>query len=338
MVVMGITGSENRNSLLRAEPAADLTAHCAEHGALPLAAQGRFCDEGFLVVPALCNAADISAIRVILQDLFARKAGREEGNQFDMLSPDDEDRDAVQPQIINPNLYAPELLRTRYFRRVQAMARQLLGADAEFSFDHSILKPAGRVAATPWHQDEAYRHDPDFHCEQISFWMPLQDVSEHNGCMRYVPGSNRGPLFPHRSVDDDPRIHALECPTQHFDECTAQPQPVPAGWCILHAGRTLHSALPNRSDADRLVYILSFRGPLLARSAPLRLTWLADKRTQGTERRLRWLRSGGFLVLGMRRLQRAWRAGPQALPWRLANWSIRLLTRLYARERGRRRS
>ena len=93
-------------------------------------------------------------------------------------------------------------------------------------------------------------------------------VTLHNGCMSYVPGSNLGALLPHRSFGDDPRVHAIECPGEHFDQALAQPQPVAAGTCILHAGRTLHSALPNRSDGGRLAYVLAFRGPLLPRREP----------------------------------------------------------------------
>ncbi|MDP9141214.1 MAG: phytanoyl-CoA dioxygenase family protein, partial [Pseudomonadota bacterium] len=228
---------------------------------------------------------------------------REEGNQFDMLGADAPQGEAIQPQIIKPSLYAPALLNTAYFHRVRSVARQLLGADAQFSFDHSIVKPVGKCAATPWHQDEAHQDDPTFHYEQISFWMPLQDVSEDNGCMRYIPGSSRGPLLPHRSLHDDPRIHAIECETSHFDESAALAQPVPAGWCILHAGRTLHSALPNRSQADRMVYVLAFRGPPVLRVKPGQLSWLQSKQTASDGRQLQWRKHVGFGVLLIRRLR-----------------------------------
>lgn len=274
----------------------------------------RFHDEGFLVVPELCDAAELHEIRSILRGLFAQRAGRVEGNQFDMLSLDREGGDAIQPQIIKPNLYAPALLHTAHFHRVRAIARQLLGPGAQFSFDHSILKPAGKVAATPWHQDEAHNRDPNFHHDQISFWMPLQDVSEENGCMRYVAGSNHGPLLPHRSLNDDPRVHMIECPTRYFDESAAVAKPVPAGWCILHGVRTLHSALPNRSAADRLVYVLAFRGPPIPRSAPGHFSWLETKRTAGIERAMHWRRQGGFWVLFGRRLRQILRSDIRALP------------------------
>lgn len=281
--------------------------------ALSPAGVERFQAEGFLAVPALCEPGELDRIRAILRGLFEQQAGRDEGNQLDMLSLDRAGCGMIQPQIVTPSLYAPALLRTAYFGRVRALARQLLGDDAQFLFDHSILKPAGKVAATPWHQDEAHNDDPYFRHEQISFWMPLQDVSEDNGCMRYVPGSQRGPLLPHRSPGDDWRIHALECLSGSFDESAAVARPVPAGTCILHAGRTLHAALPNRSSADRLAYVLVFRAPPVPRSAPAHFSWLATKRTASLERGARWRQHGGFAVLVYRRLRRVLSSDMRAL-------------------------
>ncbi len=280
--------------------------------------------QGFLTLAQCCEATELRQIGTILRALFQRRAGRDEGNQFDMLSLDADDQDAMQPQIINPGVYAPALLKTAYFRRIQAIARQLLGPDAQFSFDHSILKPANRAVATPWHQDEAHHQDALFHREQISFWLPLQDVSEDNGCMRYLPGSQLGPLLPHRSLDDDPRIHAIECPPQYFDESAASAQPLAAGGCILHHGRTLHSALPNRTAVDRLVYVLAFQSTPVLRRDAISFDWLAGKRSANLERGLRWHSRGGRWVLLLRRLRRLLKGGLRALPARL-----RLRYRLY---------
>lgn len=293
---------------------------------LPHAAVRSFRDDGFLVVPSLCDTNELIEIRDILMALFQQQAGRKEGNQFDMLGQDQEDGELLQPQLIKPSLYAPALQRTEYFERVRAIARQLLGSDAEFSFDHSIIKPAGKIAATPWHQDEAHRDDPNSDCQQISFWMPLQEVNEDNGCMRYVPGSHRGGLLPHRSPSDDPRIHALECLPEYVDESAVRAQPVLAGWCILHAGRTLHAASPNYSAADRLAYIISFRGQPVARREKTPYAWLEEKRTPAKERHLRWRRRGGFLVLLVRRLSRL--TDVRSLRRRAAGFARRLRAKL----------
>jgi hypothetical protein len=290
----------------------------------------RFRDDGFLVVPEPCDSTELAGIRALLRALLARRAGRDEGNQLDMLGLDHETEEGLQPQLLKPSLYAPVLLRTGHFARARAMACQLLGADARFSFDHAILKPAGKVAATPWHQDEAHGFDPDFRHEQVSIWMPLQDVSEENGCMRYVPGSHRGPLLPHRSPGGDARVHALECEPGSFDASSGAAQPVVAGACILHGGRTLHAALANRSAGDRLAYVLVFRAPPVPRREPARFAWLEGKRTASLERGLRWRHRGGFLVLLARWLRRTLSSDPRGLLLKARAVLLRARLRLHS--------
>ncbi|HEX5757532.1 MAG TPA: phytanoyl-CoA dioxygenase family protein [Arenimonas sp.] len=268
---------------------------------------------GFLVARGACESEELQRIRTELERLFAHGAGRAEGNHLDMLSLDMDQRAAIQPQLVKPSLYAPSLLRTEHFQRIQAIAKQLLGGEARFCFDHSILKPANSNAATPWHQDEAHNQNPYYRHNQVSFWIGLQDTFEESGCMRYIPGSNQGVVLPHCSPNDDPRIHALECPTTNFDEQAAATVPLKAGVCVLHDGLTLHSALPNQSPADRLAYILVFRGPPLVREPSVSFDWLASKRTSSLQRRHRWHYRGGFLVLFLRWIRRALHTANQRL-------------------------
>jgi hypothetical protein len=280
--------------------------------ALTPAAIRRYEDNGFLALPNLCEAEELTLIRTTLVGLFDRRVGRSEGTQFDMLGLDSDDIEARQPQIVKPSVFAPALLRTAYFRRLLAVARQLLGDDARFSFDHSILKPARSAAPTPWHQDEAHHEHAYLRVRQISFWMPLQDTPMELGCMRYIPGSDRGPLLPHHRLNDDPRIHAIECSTDSFDESLAVAVPATAGSCILHDGRTLHSALPNVSAEDRLAYTVAFTAPpVLSRDAPR--AGLAPNDTANMRRHRAWLLHGGFLVYGLRRVRQALRSNPRML-------------------------
>jgi ectoine hydroxylase-related dioxygenase (phytanoyl-CoA dioxygenase family) len=264
----------------------------------------RFRDEGFLQLDEVCSGAELVRLQQLLGGLFDRSIGYDEGNLFDMVDIDCKGRAPSQPQLLNPSLYAPQLLLTAHFSRMLAIARQVLGEDARFCFDHSIVKRAGTSASTPWHQDEAHHHDPDHEFDQLSFWLPLQDVAEHNGCMRYVPGSNKGAVLPHRSLGGDTSQHALECPTSQFDVGHAQVVPLRRGDCVMHGGRTLHGAGPNSSSADRLAYVLVFRGAPRPRADPARFTWLDNQHTADAERHQHWLRRGGYLVLLLRWLRR----------------------------------
>jgi hypothetical protein len=279
---------------------------------LPPAALQQFEDSGFVTIPQLCGARDLATIRSILLTLFQQQTGRDEGSQFDMLGLDVDAASARQPQIIKPSIFAPELLRTQYFKDLFSVARQLLGPDAVLSFDHSILKPARSAAATPWHQDEVHHDHKYLRYRQVSFWMPLQDTPLEAGCMRYIPGSNCGALLPHRNLNDDPRIHAIECRPEYVDESLARAVPLTAGSCIAHDGLAVHSALPNVSAEDRHAYIVVFTAPPVLAHEARAVTFVSNE-TANVRRRARWLRRGGFLIYGLRRLRQGLRSSPGAL-------------------------
>lgn len=262
----------------------------------------RFHEEGFIAMDAVSDAAEIAQLRVIFARLFGEHTGRAQGAQFDMMGHDDESGAATSPQLLHPVRFAPELRKTRFRQHALEIARQLLGPDAEPAFEHAILKPAGVGAPTPWHQDEAARTDPENAYEQISIWMPLQDVTAENGCMHFVPGSHREGILPHRSPNNDPRIHAIECALP-IDMARAVACPLPAGGATIHGGRTLHYAGPNRSGGPRAAYILAFRTPLRRgegnRTAPY--PWILEKRTARLERERASGHGAGTLIGRARR-------------------------------------
>ncbi len=113
-------------------------------------------DNGFLAIEAITTGEEVERLRGVYDQIFEQRAGRAEGNQFDLAGADEEGKAAALPQILNPRKYAPELASTLYEVNARAIARQLLGSEAVFSGDHAIFKPAGSGAPTPWHQDEAY--------------------------------------------------------------------------------------------------------------------------------------------------------------------------------------
>jgi ectoine hydroxylase-related dioxygenase (phytanoyl-CoA dioxygenase family) len=159
------------------------------------------------------------------------------------------------------------------------VARQLLGPDATCEFAHAIFKPAGFGAETPWHQDAAY-WDPEFQYRAISIWVPLQQASEENGCMEFIPGSHTLDVLRHRSINNDPRIHGLELhPEGEVHIRDAVCCPLPAGGATFHGPYMLHHTGPNRSQIPRRALILNASLPPDKRAVPLRFPWLEEKRT-----------------------------------------------------------
>jgi ectoine hydroxylase-related dioxygenase (phytanoyl-CoA dioxygenase family) len=156
------------------------------------------------------------------------------------------------------------------------------------------MKPARIGETTPWHQDEAFQ-DPAFTYNEVSFWLALQPTDETNSCMAYIPGSHRGEVLPHGFPGGDARVHALEC-QDGFDPADAVPCPLPAGGCVIHTQRALHGAGPNRSDRDRLAYVLVFDRLPVPATEPRSFPWRAQQRTARAQRELVWRRQGGLLV------------------------------------------
>src|SRR5438552_350422 len=181
---------------------------------------------GFLALQAITTQREVQWMREIYDRLFASRAGREEGNQFDLGGSDEEGKTAVLPQILQPSKYAPELKEGLFRVNAMHVAKQLLGPEVIAQGEHAIFKPPRFGAATPWHQDEAYWGE-QMQYNSFSMWIPLQEATLANGCMQFIPASHKSEIIPHHSIGNDVRVHGLEMDSTH-DASKAVACPVPA--------------------------------------------------------------------------------------------------------------
>lgn len=234
---------------------------------------------GYLSLPRLATPDEVEALRVTYAGLFDRRAGWAEGNFLDFAGLNDEK--PCVPQILMPSLYEPALRTSALHERCLSIARQLIGPAAEFHFDHAITKPAQGGPPTPWHQDMSFYTRATTH-RTITFWIALQDVSRDDGCLRFVPKSNLGPLLKHRHLHDDPRIHALEA--IGVNEAGAVYCPLPAGGATIHHNMTLHGADANSSDTARWAYAIGFGVRSPTRVVSREFAWNRTSRTARSAR------------------------------------------------------
>jgi hypothetical protein len=259
--------------------------------------------EGFVAIPDLVPLSEVDEIRRILCSLHDRNVGYEEGAQFDSISPEDGDQPRRFPQLLHPRNFAPSLMKTEFFKRANLMAREILGENARFKADISLMKPAHIGAATPWHQDEAFL-DPRFDYQEVSFWLALQLTDQSNSCLEFIPGSHNWPVLTHGYPNGDSRVHALEC-ADNFDASKAVSCALSAGGCTIHRSRTLHFAGPNRSDRPRLAYVLIFDLVPTLRTTWREFPWRQGHRTARDVREQIWRRRGGLFVHLWRQRSRA---------------------------------
>jgi len=211
----------------------------------------RFHDEGYLSIsrPAL-STTDLRRLESLLLPLFGRVEEIPPEWVHDLGQPSTSPATSI-PELVHTAELDPRIKLTASYRKMRAIAAELLGAPATLSFDHVILKRAHSLATTPWHQDFAFNLDD--RAKTVNFWIPLTDVTSENGCMRFIPGSHR--VEPLQHVGDGPdALRALDVPEETMVSC-----PIGAGGFTVHTQRTLHSTGPNVSDADRLAWIAKFK-------------------------------------------------------------------------------
>ena len=137
-------------------------------------------------------------------------------------------------------------------------ASQLLGDKAvRFWHDQIFYKPAKKGGVVAWHQDYSYwtRTTPVAH---ITCWCSLDDATEENGCLQYVPQSHHWGLLPKTNLAGD--LHGIrEFLTveqqKQFDN--VQHVPVKAGEAIFHHSLTLHGSGENRSTQPRRAFVIN---------------------------------------------------------------------------------
>jgi hypothetical protein len=227
----------------------------------------RFHERGFLRLEAITSQEEVTRLQEVYDRLFEPGALIAERDRLELAgSPD---APPALPQIVNPERYAPQLLKTVAYRNATRVAAQLLGDDVKPAGMHAIRKPAKDGAATPWHQDEAY-WDPAYEHQGISIWIPLQPATLENGCMQFVPGSHHLGVQPHQLINPD--SHGLELASLELVE-EAVACPLPPGGATIHFSRTLHYAGPNTSTEPRRALIMGFSAPPTLLPEPRQMPW-----------------------------------------------------------------
>lgn len=83
-------------------------------------------------------------------------------------------------------------IKTLKSKLVQAIADQLQGGSMEIDYDQILAKrPQSEDAVFAWHQDMAYWPPFTSDISAATCWLAVTDSTEENGCMRFLPGSQK---------------------------------------------------------------------------------------------------------------------------------------------------
>jgi ectoine hydroxylase-related dioxygenase (phytanoyl-CoA dioxygenase family) len=112
-------------------------------------------------------------------------------------------------------------------------------------------------AFVSWHQDNYYSN---LHLTpSLSAWIALRDSTAENGCMRVVPASHQEGVLPHAEKGNVNNLLKLGQEIQvEVNEADAVDVVLRAGEMSLHHAAIIHGSRPNRSDTQRLGFVVRF--------------------------------------------------------------------------------
>lgn len=138
---------------------------------------------------------------------------------------------------------------------------KILGPDILVWGSTFFTKEPHTPSYVSWHQDLRYWGLDDEE-GQVSVWVALSPVTKANGCMRFLPGSHKGPLLAHR--DSYARENFLTRGQEaaiEIDENAVSYVELEPGQASFHHGKLLHASGPNESDERRIGLTINYIAP-----------------------------------------------------------------------------
>ena len=136
-------------------------------------------------------------------------------------------------------------------------AYQLLGKSFRLFHDQLFSKPAQHGGVVAWHQDFSYWTwtKPMSH---LTCWIGLDDATEENGCMHYIPGSHRWGLLKKTGLAGDMEsVREVLTPEQIQDFESKCPIVLKKGEATFHHPLMMHGSYKNQSDQQRRATVIN---------------------------------------------------------------------------------
>ncbi|MGA1419683.1 MAG: phytanoyl-CoA dioxygenase family protein, partial [Ilumatobacteraceae bacterium] len=220
----------------------------------------RFKRDGYVHLQGVMSETEMKVIDDAYQAFLERRI-EVAGRDFNDMTTGEFGTDPTSYAIVNvmlPRKYLPSLQGNLFERRAASIAKQLCGDGMVIDFDQLLAKqPFRQDAVFAWHQDQAYWIEtPDR--RTATCWLAVDDSTLANGCMQFLPGSQREPVRPHRPLHGDREAsHTLVTDLRPGE--TTTPVEIKRGDITVHCEGVLHGSGGNSSASRRRAYIVAFR-------------------------------------------------------------------------------
>jgi len=211
-----------------------------------------FNDRGFLVLPELFSAAEVAVLKGAMEDVF---------RQDDPANVKEADGDVVRTAM-GLHLRHDAFAKLVRHPRLVEPARQLRGPDLYVQQVKINVKAGFDGDQWQWHYDFATHHGDDGVPEPLplNLHVLLDDVSEYNGPLYFLPGSHlEGPAPAwHDTTSTSYPLWVVERDTvaRHADARGIFTASGRAGTGLIFGDLLVHGSPPNMSPWDRAIFSL----------------------------------------------------------------------------------
>ena len=205
--------------------------------------------KGHVLLRGLASPSEITAYRTALLDAVARN------NQETRPLAERDTYGKAFLQVMNLWRTDKAVKRFVLARRFAKAAAELMGVNGvRIYHDQALFKEPGG-GATPWHQDQHYW--PLETNQTITLWMPLVNVSEQSGTMRFASGSHTEGYLGDLPISDRSEEELRDFISTRGYPITTYGA-MAAGDATFHSGWTLHGAPGNPTDSMREVMTIIY--------------------------------------------------------------------------------
>ncbi|KAL1130876.1 hypothetical protein AAG570_012117, partial [Ranatra chinensis] len=149
----------------------------------------------------------------------------------------------------------PTFKNISFSNKVKELCYKLRYKDPVILQSMYIYKNPGVGSEVISHQDSTFLHtDPE---TLIGFWFALDDATQENGCLWFIPGSHTSGIHRRYMRNQDPNSQELliyDRPPILYPTSSFSPFPVTKGTCVVIHGRVVHKSEHNKSSKSRHAY------------------------------------------------------------------------------------
>jgi phytanoyl-CoA hydroxylase len=210
-------------------------------------------NNGYIVIEDFLNTTELEHWKTVVLNAVTERDGQKipgragKTDDHDGINKDVEYHSKVFDQLINLWQTNDEVKELMTDPKIGEMAATLAGVDGIRIWHDQALFKKPWANPTSWHLDTPFWSFTDRRA--LSIWVALDDATLENGCLFFIPGSQKTTGFENPGIGKN--MDSIFTFYPGFRTAKTIAAPMRAGSCSFHNGLTIHGAHANMTAGLR---------------------------------------------------------------------------------------